>query len=309
MAALGIKKEPTLPNSHTLTLTQNRILAALILRLRSQNKNTFSIMVIGKTGVGKSSTINSLCNHNRVSTVGALTSNATDAVTTFVRTLWGLKLTLIDTPGLNEKDRISRNSIEKIKNYVLHMEKNLDVVMYCERADLYRFEPIDEKVIYTVTKVFGESIWQRTMHVFTRAGSISIPSGQTYDQFIGKRAEMFSKYVKKFCRSCALPVSLVENLVTRNLIEEIPPSHVETNKIDEKWKTVRDTTVTKNATALLLLSSSLNFADDLTASSMPTFHYNPKEEKRRDPNERRKWLIPLLFLIQLYRARFKSKTI
>lgn len=224
-------------------------------------------MVIGRTGVGKSSTINSILKDKGVSTVGALISNATDVVTTFTRHLLGLELVLIDTPGLTEKDRVSKTSMDKIKNYLLQIEGGVDVVMYCERTDLYRLEPIDKRVIYEITNNFGESIWQRTMLVFTRAGTTGIPIGVKFNDLLQKRVEMISRAVTTPFYSSALPAIFIENLVTRNEFTECSSNMMENHSI------------TSNITALLLLISSIKVACLFTKSEIPPFEFNPNKIK------------------------------
>jgi predicted GTPase len=273
-----------------VSLDLSNIISAALIHSLSQRKTTFRIMVIGKTGVGKSSTINSILKEKGASTVGALTSNATDVVTTFTRQVLGLELVLIDTPGLTEKDRISKISINKIKNYLSQIEGGVDVVMYCERTDLYRLEPMDKRVVYEITDNFGESIWQRAMVVFTRAGTTNIPAGKKFSDLIQERVEMISRTVAMSSCSIALPVVFVENLVTRNESTEWSGNMTE------------NCSITSNVTTLLLLISSIKACCLFTKSEIPPFKFDPNKIKISGPNMWRKVVRYLFFDCTRYMA-------
>jgi len=87
--------------------------------------------------------------------------------------------------------------------------------MYYERIDVHCFEPIDQKVIYTLTNHLGKSIWQHIIFLFTRAGITSISSGLCYNFLIKKRVEMIMRVLCEVISSQALLVALIENSETK----------------------------------------------------------------------------------------------
>lgn len=188
----------------------------LLARLRAKGRDSLTILFLGKTGAGKSSTINSLLGEKGTATVGALTANATDSVTAFTRTAAGFSLTLIDTPGLLEKDSISEGNLQRIKADLEASGRSVDAVFLFERMDVYRVEPIDHQVFRAVTDHFGRDIWKRTVLCLSRAGIYSPPDGLSYDDFVSKRVDAVQAAIRSAgCPCSPLPVALVENLRSR----------------------------------------------------------------------------------------------
>ncbi|PAX60228.1 GTPase [Brunnivagina elsteri] len=126
-------------------------------------------LIVGRTGVGKSSFINS--------TFGAYIAKTSDfeACTKFVEhyarnTPLG-DICLIDTPGLAEDDEASdRAYLSLVKSKVdLH---NLHATLYVSRLDETRFRPDEKRTLRFLTEQLGSIVWRRTILVFTFAGSI-----------------------------------------------------------------------------------------------------------------------------------------
>jgi predicted GTPase len=80
-----------------------------------KNVSTLTILVMGKGGVGKSSTVNSIVGE-RVATVSAFQSEGLRPMMCS-RTRAGFTLNIIDTPGLIEGGYINEQAVEIIKRY------------------------------------------------------------------------------------------------------------------------------------------------------------------------------------------------
>nr|CAB3496530.1 unnamed protein product [Digitaria exilis] len=113
----------------------------LLGKLKEENVSTLTILVMGKGGVGKSSTVNSIVGE-RVANVSAFQSEGLRP-TMCSRTRAGFTLNIIDTPGLIEGGYINEQAVEIIKRFLLG--KTIDVLLYVDRLDAYRMDTLDEQ--------------------------------------------------------------------------------------------------------------------------------------------------------------------
>ncbi|VAH88650.1 unnamed protein product [Triticum turgidum subsp. durum] len=186
----------------------------LLGKLKEENVSTLTILVMGKGGVGKSSTVNSIVGE-RVANVSAFQSEGLRPMMCS-RTRAGFTLNIIDTPGLIEGGYINEQAVEIIKRYFL-LEKTIDVLLYVDRLDTYRMDTLDEQVIRAITNSLGKAIWRRTLVVLTHA-QLSPPDGIDYNDFLARRSESLLRYIrsgagigKREYADFPLPIALAEN--------------------------------------------------------------------------------------------------
>lgn len=185
----------------------------LLRKLNQDNVSSLTILVMGKGGVGKSSTVNSLLGE-RVAPVSAFQSEGLRPMM-FSRTSAGFTLNIIDTPGLVEGGYVNEHAVDFIKRFLLN--KTIDVLLYVDRLDAYRVDSLDRQVIKAITDTFGKGIWRRGLVVLTHA-QVSPPDGLSYDEFYEKRVDGLLKVIRmgariklKEFKESAIPVALVEN--------------------------------------------------------------------------------------------------
>ncbi|KAI4993590.1 hypothetical protein ZWY2020_007903 [Hordeum vulgare] len=185
----------------------------LLGKLKEENVSTLTILVMGKGGVGKSSTVNSIVGE-RVANVSAFQSEGLRPMMCS-RTRAGFTLNIIDTPGLIEGGYINEQAVEIIKRFLL--EKTIDVLLYVDRLDTYRMDTLDEQVIRAITSSLGKAIWRRTLVVLTHA-QLSPPDGIDYNDFLARRSESLVRYIrsgagigKREYADFPLPIALAEN--------------------------------------------------------------------------------------------------
>ncbi|KAJ3674126.1 hypothetical protein LUZ60_006118 [Juncus effusus] len=200
----------------------------LLGKLKEENVNNLTILVMGKGGVGKSSTVNSLLGE-RVASVSAFQSEGLRPIMCS-RVRAGFTLNIIDTPGIVEGGYVNEQALDIIKRFLLN--KTIDVLLYVERLDSYRVDSLDAQVIRAITDTFGKSIWTRSAVVLTHA-QLSPPDNLSYEDFVSKRSDAVLNYVragagirKKEFEAFPIPVVLVENsgrCRTNDLGEKVLP--------------------------------------------------------------------------------------
>ncbi|KAL5097703.1 hypothetical protein RYX36_002030 [Vicia faba] len=175
-----------------------------------------TIMVIGKTGVGKSSTINSIFDEVKFKTDAFHVG--TKKVQDVVGTVQGIKVRVIDTPGLLPSWSDQQHNV-KILHSVKHFIKKTppDIVLYLDRLDMQSRDFSDMPLLRTITDIFGPPIWFNAIVVLTHAASAPPdgPNGtpSSYDMFVTQRSHVVQQAIRQAAGDMRLmnPVSLVEN--------------------------------------------------------------------------------------------------
>ncbi|XAR56023.1 Small monomeric GTPase [Bertholletia excelsa] len=175
-----------------------------------------TIMVLGKTGVGKSATINSIFDEVKFGTDAF--QLGTKKVQDVIGTVQGIKVRVIDTPGLLPSWSDQRQN-EKILHSVKRFIKKSppDIVLYLDRLDMQSRDFGDMPLLRTITEIFGPSIWFNAIVVLTHAASAPPegPNGTTtsYDMFVTQRSHVVQQAIRQAAGDMRLmnPVSLVEN--------------------------------------------------------------------------------------------------
>lgn len=175
-----------------------------------------TIMVLGKSGVGKSATINSLFDEVKSGTNAY--SPATSKVQEIIGTVHGIKLRVIDTPGLLTSFADQRRN-ERIMSSVKRFIKKSppDIVLYFDRLDMQSRDYGDLPLLRTITDTFGSAVWFNAIVVLTHASSAP-PDGAngvpvSYEMFVAQRSHVVQQTIRQAAGDMRLmnPVSLVEN--------------------------------------------------------------------------------------------------
>ncbi|KAL5988067.1 hypothetical protein ACLOJK_035830 [Asimina triloba] len=177
---------------------------------------SFKILVLGKTGTGKSATINSIFNQTKAVTNAF--QPATEQIHEVVGTVNGIKITFIDTPGLlpsNSNQRRNRKIMLSVKRFV--KKASPDIILYFERLDVINMGYCDFSLLKLITEVLGSAVWFNTILVFTHCAS-SLPEGSdgypvSYEGFVTQCTNLVQHYIHQAVSDARLenPVLLVEN--------------------------------------------------------------------------------------------------
>ncbi|KAK1628365.1 hypothetical protein QYE76_002680 [Lolium multiflorum] len=174
------------------------------------------ILLLGKTGVGKSATINSIFDETKVAT-NAL-APGTSRIKRVDGTIKGVRVTVIDTPGLMphyHSQRRNRKILHAVKRFIKRSPP--DIILYFERLDHINSKYSDYALLKLMTDILGSSMWFNTVLVMTHCSS-SPPEGPDgypleYDAYIRYCKNVVQRHIQVAASNTQLenPIVLVDN--------------------------------------------------------------------------------------------------
>ena len=160
---------------------------AMPLRRFFKDAHELCFLVCGKTGVGKSSLVNSLLGYefskegDPSESLKSTTTNVDCAKVRFNDVI----VTVYDSPGLQDgKESGDKAYLDKIVKVAGNDVSGLDLVLYCVDMTASRFTTAEIATINSFQRQFGNAFWKKTLLVLTKADNVSLPPNQ-----IGKVSE------------------------------------------------------------------------------------------------------------------------
>jgi predicted GTPase len=155
---------------------------------------TFSFMLIGRTGVGKSSTINSL--------MGVKVADVGDSEpTTFNVTPYRLRksdvdFTIWDTPGLC--DALDNANDQEYMQQIKDKVEEVDCLWFVSRLDETRLTSDEQYALLLITNSLGADIWKRSLIVFTHSCNWSVEN--KFEEALRERTAVVKEYIEKITK-------------------------------------------------------------------------------------------------------------
>ena len=154
--------------------TQKRIIEKWV---EKSKKRTVTIVVVGKTGTGKSTLINSLIGRESAK-VGYTLRKGTGKVTKHSAEINGVNFNAWDTPGLQDADEDTENdeTLKQISDKIGNGQ--WDLLLFCIKMTEDRLTKDDRITIREVKNYFGEGVFRNAVFALTRANELTVPEGR-----------------------------------------------------------------------------------------------------------------------------------
>jgi predicted GTPase len=138
-------------------------------RFEAAKNGRFVFLLVGLTGAGKSSTVNTLLGR-KVAPVGDWEAT-TFEVKRYNFTMNGIAASVVDTPGLCDKIKDVGNN-EKYLTLMHSTVPSPDCLWYVTHLDQPRVSGDEQEAIALITAKFTTAIWDHAIIVFTRSAKV-----------------------------------------------------------------------------------------------------------------------------------------
>lgn len=147
----------------------NKIIEDLRARALKAKENKLIFLLIGRTGVGKTTTIRKFLGKN-VGEVNAFRPATTD-VFAYEEDLNGIPVRVIDTPGLCDAPASKSNDVKYLESIRGKVAK-FHCAWFVTRLDERRVETSEMTAIELISKSLGAEVWKHGIIVFTHADKV-----------------------------------------------------------------------------------------------------------------------------------------
>ncbi|KAM6894250.1 GTPase IMAP family member 7-like [Lycodopsis pacificus] len=141
--------------------------------------NRRRIVILGKTGTGKSSVANTIFG-DELFKIGHTANSETSECRAETKSINGRDITVIDTPGLFDTDRPEEKLKSEIVKCITEFSSGLHAFVIVFEAG--RFTDQEQDVITKINQYFSEEVFKYATVLFTHGDQL--PEGQTIEDFV-----------------------------------------------------------------------------------------------------------------------------
>jgi predicted GTPase len=175
---------------------------------RLQRDTPITLLVVGRIGSGKSSTVNSLLGAELAKV--SLHDRGTDHVEMHEGQIHGIHFKIIDTPGFGDPDP---EQDDRTLEEITHLSGHFDALLYISPLNQARVDLIDAITIRTLFGRFPEIIWKKSVIVFTKADLVEGDFAEQRDRWANTLQELMIRESGRMPRSKveAIPIVTISN--------------------------------------------------------------------------------------------------
>ena len=177
---------------------------------------SMKLLIVGKTGVGKSTLVNSFLKEKLPEIEGEfLLERGTVCVKEYHTTKHGISIAMCDTPGLQDGTSYQGEYLRQIQEiYSKH-----DLVLFCMRCSQHSFVPGDDnsdiRAMKRLTVTLGVELWKSTVIVLTFANVLKarLDTMNNGDEAFIERFQVWGKHLRvRLLEDIHLPKEVVDRI-------------------------------------------------------------------------------------------------
>jgi predicted GTPase len=172
----------------------SKVLTNMFIDVICSDNIIFDVVLTGRSGVGKTSTINTLMGHE-VSKVDKYKPGTKDLMT-FQHNYQGVNFYLTDTPGLCDDIPAELNNRKYLTKITDSIKKPF-CLLYVTELDAARVSSDEKNSIKHINETFDKSLWHKTIIVFTGADRVL---SEDFQSLVSQRGELIYEEISKYTR-------------------------------------------------------------------------------------------------------------
>ena len=180
--------------------------------LNESGKRGFTCLLVGKTGVGKSSIINSLAGRD-IARVGHF-EPTTFEIQKYDVNSDEIPITFVDTPGLCD-DLSEVGNDQRYLQMIRDEVPKIDLLLYVTKIDETRLALDEKRAIQLLSKAFSQEadIWSNSVINYTFANNYrKETTGLDYEEFLQKRTDVIREEISEyFDKAESIPYVALDN--------------------------------------------------------------------------------------------------